>query len=455
MVPGSPALPLRTLVAALALCLGAGCAAPRASGAVSPRERARALVEAGKPAEALELLQSLHAAAPEDLTLARALTEAQVKAGRTEAWIAELERRNRVQERASQHYMLGLAHFSRAAGAGAPARAAFERAIALAPAEPELYHRLGVALVESELYAQALPPLERAVALAPQQPGLQLPLAKARHRTGDSAGAVAALASVVQAGPTPAEVDTARSLMEQISDPFARLPRAAAAGLEEGLRALHEQDLPQQAILAFEELLHDFPDLAVVHALLGLAYQRLDDAGRAVDEYRRALELAPTDGKTHLYLAELYLARQRPEAARVELERAVALHPLLDGAWFQLGDLQLQRRELPAARRAFQVLSHLQPGSPAARGKLALVLQLEGDWQGAEKELRAVLDRDPENLAFALRLGLLHTERRGRATSPQARRSASDEAERWLRKVLKAQPENAVASRALASLRAQ
>ncbi|HET9450237.1 MAG TPA: tetratricopeptide repeat protein, partial [Aggregicoccus sp.] len=218
---------------------------------------------------------------------------------------------------------------------------------------------------------------------------------------------------------------------------------------------LFDRDAPQQAIVAFEELLRDYPDVAVVHALLGLAYQRLDDAGRAVDEYRRALELSPGDGKTHQYLAELYLARQRPEAARVELERAVALHPLLDGAWFQLGDVQLQRRDLPGARRAFGVLRHLQPESPAARGKLALVLQLEGDWAGAERELRAVLSRDPENVEFALRLGLLHTERAGRAATEPARRSASEEAQRWLRQVLQAQPENAVASRALASLRAQ
>ncbi len=452
----APSPAARLNVATLAgVLLVLACAGPRAATTAAPRERARTLLAQGKASEAIALLESLYAASPDDLEVARALTEAQVKAGRTDVWIAELERRNAARERASQHYMLGLAHYSRAAGAGAPARAAFERAIALAPEQAELHHRLGVALVESELYAQALVPLRRAVQLAPQRPGLQLPLAKALHRTGDPAGAVAALSALVEASPTPAEVATARALMEQISDPFARLPKAASAGLEEGLRALHELDVPQQAILSFEEILQDFPDLAVVHALLGLAYQRLDDAGRAVEEYRRALELAPTDGKTHQYLAELYLARQRPEAARVELERAVALHPLLDGAWFQLGDLQLQRRDLPAARRAFQVLRHLQPEAPAARGKLALVLQLEGDWAGAERELRAVMERDPENVEFALRLGLLHTERAGKAPSEPARRSAREEAERWLRQVLEAQPENAVASRALASLRPQ
>ncbi|MBF5041017.1 tetratricopeptide repeat protein [Aggregicoccus sp. 17bor-14] len=452
----APASSRRLLCALLCLGLAAsGCSAHRTAAPTAPRERARALVEAGKPAEAIALLEGLHAAAPDDLELARALTEAQVKAGRTDAWIAELERRNRAHERASQHYMLGLAHFSRSAGAGEPAIRAFERAIALAPGEAELHHRLGIALLESEQYAQAVGPLRRAVELAPGRAGLQLPLAKALHRTGDTQGAVAALSALVQQSPSRAEVATARALMEQISDPFARLPKGAGPRFEEGLRALHEQDVPQQAILAFEEVLHDFPDLAVVHALLGLAYQRLDDAGRAVEEYRRALELAPSDGKTHQYLGELYLARQRPESARPEFQQAVALHPLLDVAWYQLGDLELQRHDLGAARRCFQVLSALQPDSPAPHGKLALVLQLEGDWKGADRELHAVLDGDPENVEFALRLGLLHAERAGKTPEPAARRAAQAEAEKWLRQVLEAQPENAVASRALASLRGQ
>ncbi|MFY0576011.1 hypothetical protein ACN28S_18090 [Cystobacter fuscus] len=44
----------------------------------------------------------------------------------------------------------------------------------------------------------------------------------------------------------------------------------------------------------------------MVHALMGLAWQRLDDAGRAVEEFKRAIELAPADGKNHFYLGELY-----------------------------------------------------------------------------------------------------------------------------------------------------
>ncbi|WP_407738929.1 tetratricopeptide repeat protein [Hyalangium sp.] len=446
----------QALAAVLGWSLLTGCSHGSSMERVlSPREQAHVYLEENQPAKALPLLQELHAKSPEDLDIARALTEAQVKAGHTDAWIAELQRRNAQSERAVNHYMLGLAYFSRSSDAGAPAVAAFERAIAMAPSEAEFHYRLGIAYLESEQYAAALGPLRRAAELTPDRAAIRLPLAKALHRTGDSAGAVAALSAVVRASPTPAEVTTARALMNQIADPFAGFPKAAQGKLEEGMRFLQEMDVPQQAILAFEEILHDYPDLAVVHALLGLAYERLDDAGRAVDEFKQAIELAPRDGKNQFYLGELYLSRQRADAAREAFTKAVAFNPLLDDAWSRLGDLSLDRRDIPAAREAFRVLTSLQPEAAPPRGKLAMVYQLEGDFPAAERELRRVVEKDPENMEFALRLGLLFTEETLKARKPEERKASRQEAEKWLLKVLEEQPDNALASRALQQIKAQ
>lgn len=441
-------------VAVLGLGLATGCGHGAAAGRpLDARAQAREYLAKNQPERALPLLEAEAARAPEDLELARALTEAQVKAGHADAWIAELQRRNAKAERAVNHYMLGLAYFSRASDAGGPAVAAFERALELKPDEPEFHYRLGLARLESEQYAEAVGPLRRAAELAPERAGIRLPLAKALHRTGDSKGAVEALGALVRMKPSPSEVATARALMDQIADPFARFPKAAEGKLEEGLRYLRELDAPHPAIAAFEEILRDYPDLAVVHALLGLAWQRLDDAGRAVEEFKRAIELAPEDGKNHFYLGELYLSRQRPEAARPYLEKAVALNPMLDMAWFRLGDIHLERKDLKAAGEAFQVLTVLEPDQVPPRGKLALVRQLEGDWAGAERELMAVVDKDPENVEFALRLGILFTEQARQSSRPEERKEAAGKAEHWLRKVLETQPENAVASRALQQLK--
>jgi Flp pilus assembly protein TadD len=315
---------------ALLLVLGA-CATGRGTLGVklSPREEAQVALQRGDTARALELLEPEFTAHPRDLDVARLLAEAHVRAGTGDVLLARLAK----WDTGVSHYQQGLVRFARVAEASGPAIVEFRRAVALEPNEPEFHYRLGVALLESEQMEEALVELKRATTLAPERTGWALPLAKALARTGDQPGAVAAIRKVVVDGnPTPAEVKTAVALMDQLSDPFATFPTSAKPELEQAIQWLQLADVPQQAIVLLEQILHDFPDQAVVHALLGLAYDRLDDAGRAVDEFKRAIELAPDDGKAHFYLGELYVARQRPKNAEEHLLKAVEKNPCLSDA---------------------------------------------------------------------------------------------------------------------------
>ncbi len=426
-------------------CVTTGAASTR----LTPREEAQVFLQRGEGAKALRLLVELQEKAPADLSLARMVAEAHVKAGTAETFLAALTR----QDTAISHYQQGLVRFARASDASAPAIANFRRAAALAPEEPEYRYRLGVALLESEQYEPARVELEAAAKQAGERPSWFLPLAKVRYRTGDNKGATDAIRTVVTGGPTPSDVKVARALMDQIADPFSSFPRSARAQLEQAIQWLEVADVPQQAIVQLEELLQNHPDEAILHALLGLSWARLDDAGRAVEALKRAIELAPADGKNHLYLAQLYDARQRSKNAEEHYRLALERNPVLDEAWLRMGDVALDRQDYVAARKDFEVAVRLVPESAPAHGKLALVLQLDGNWPAADRELRVVLDREPENLEFMLRLGVLHTERFAKSKTPTERDQASTEATLWLQKVLEAQPENAIASRALARLK--
>lgn len=442
--------PVRLAAAAALLLLACTHAQRAPTPEASPRQRAETLLTTGEAARAIPLLEQLHREAPDDLDVARLLAEANVRAGRASTFLAALG-----QQRPSvaRHYMTALVLFSQAADATPAALAEIDAALALAPRQAELHYRKGLMLLEAERFDAALEPLTRAHQLAADRPAYLLPLAKARARNADAPGAVEALRQLVAMGPTPKQVETARALMNELSDPYTRVPRAAEGRLEEGLSWLQRYDAPQQAIVQFEDILREFPDLAVVHALLGLSYQRLDDAGRAVDEFRQAIALAPEHGRFHLYLAEVYLGRHRPEQARAELEKAVALDPLLDDAYHRLGDLAFERRELDTARRYFQTLVTLQPESPPARGKLATLQQLQGDFELAERNLQAILDKDPQNLEFMMRMGVLFAEKAQAAKTPEAKQAAKAKAESWLSRVLEASPQHAQASQALEQVR--
>lgn len=438
----------RTLAAALAALALFGCAHTGAQGNLTELDQAKLELDQGHAAAALPKLERAHEASPDDLDVARLLVEAYVKSGRG----PELRKRlpdDRAAPEAVRLYMLGLVDFADPASAGTQAIADFQRAVQLAPTLPELHYRLGLALLESEKYDLALPELARAAELAPQKTAYQLPLAKAYARTGHRDEAVAALRKVVMGKPTPQDVKVARALMGGLADPFAGFPDAARGRLERGIDWLQRQDVPQEAIIQFEDILRDYPDLGVVHALLGLSYQRLEDAGRAVDELKRAIELAPKVGKNWLYLGELYLSHQRSEPAQEAFEKALALDPLLDAAYLHLGDLAIERRDLPTARSYFQALTALQPDAVPPKGKLALTMELSGDYAGASRVLHEVVDKDPDNLEFLLRLGLVETERSKHAATAPEKQAAREDAEHFLNEVLKRQPDNAIASRAL------
>ena len=433
----------------IALLLLAACATGPKVETLTQREQATVLLQRGDGKAATVILEQLARDAPSDLSIARALAEAHVKGGTADSFLARLAGN----DSAISHYQQGLILFSRSADATGPAVEQFRKASAHSPTEAEFHYRLGVALLESERFEESLPELKQAIALSAANPAWQLPLAKALHHTGDDKNAVEAVRTAITASPSPGDVKAARSLMGQINDPLARFPKQAQARLEKGIAWLDQGDVPQQAIISFEEILRDFPDLGVVHSLLGMAYQRLDDAGRAVDEFKRALELNPEDARSHYLLGELYFARQRQQQAKEHFERALEKNPTLDEAWLRLGDLALDRQDLVTARGCFRTLTFLDPDASPARGKLALVYQLEGDWPGADRELRRVVDKQPENMEFMLRLGTLHAERYLKARQPAEKKAAGEEAVKWLTKVLDAQPENALASRALETIK--
>jgi Flp pilus assembly protein TadD len=440
---------VRWIAWAVTLAAWAGCAHD-VSG-LSAKERAIVDLQKGKLEAALEELAIARQEAPGDLDLARSVVEANAKLGKLDALIAQLEGA-KATPAAVTWYMLGLAHFARNADAE-PAASDFRKALELSPQAAEIHYRLGVALLESEHYEQALPALQKARELAPEREGIALPLAKALYRAGHRPEAVEALRKLVSQDPTPKEIETARALMDAIADPFVGVPQAARAKIDEGLNWLQVRESPDNAIVSFEDVLHEYPDLAGVHALLGLAYEKIDDAGLAVDELRRATELAPDDGKSFFYLGDLYASRQRWDQARDCLEKAIAKNPLLDSAYDKLGELAINRRDLPKAREYYRLLCVLEPDVPAARGKLALALQLDGDFAGAERELKRVLDKEEDNVEFMLRLGMLYAEKYAHTSHPEERAKAAADGVKWLEEVLKRQPDNALASRALDTLK--
>jgi tetratricopeptide (TPR) repeat protein len=433
----------------------AGCA--HLPGASEPQltalEQAEAFLRNGYPERALPLLNELERRSPDDLTVARLVVEAHLRAGRAEELVARLSSRP---ERAASHFMLGLLYSAQGRGAGGPSAndeviAEFDRAIALRPAEAELHYRLGVVLLEREQYRASADSLSLAVRLDARSSAAYLPLAKALLKLDKPKDALAALQSWLARTPPQREVATAMALIEDIVIPGRRLPESAEEKFIHGVDALNQADDPLQAISIFDELLRENPGAAIAHTMLALCYQRLDDAARALDELRQAADLAPEDGRNQLYLGELYLGRGQANRAKAAFRRALELNPLLGDAHLRLGELAFEESDFKSACR-YLAAAALLSSRTTVRLKLARALQLDRDYAAADRELRALLKLDPLNPDLMLRLGLLHADAQANSSNPAQRSWSRTEAIRWLREVIRVEGDNVAAARTLESL---
>jgi len=150
------------------------------------------------------------------------------------------------------------------------------------------------------------------------------------------------------------------------------------------------------------------PELAAAHGALGFLHLTADfDWAGAEAEYRRALQLAPNEGKAKFDLGELLAARGEPDKAVDMTRQALATDPL-NGRWHTFLAVYLSALDRQdEARQGILKAIAVQPGASAFHQQLALIEVLRGD---AKAALAAAQQEPPGpwqaiSLALALQIG--------------------------------------------------
>jgi tetratricopeptide (TPR) repeat protein len=147
---------------------------------------------------------------------------------------------------------------------------------------------------------------------------------------------------------------------------------------------------------------------------------------QAEADYQEAVRLAPNDPRTHVALANAYLAEKKPDQARAELMKALELDPKNPDAHAALGDLYLASGEPQAAEEQYRAAVALDPGDASYRIKLAQALTRANKFGPAEVELRTAIGLEPRNAAAHYALAsLLFAEGPDRAKEAQAEMAAA------------------------------
>jgi Flp pilus assembly protein TadD len=181
--------------------------------------------------------------------------------------------------------------------------------------------------------------------------------------------------------------------------------------------------------------------------LLGEAQRDIDKNNfeAAIAPLQKVIADQPEFAYAHFQLAYVYTALKRPDEARAEYARTVAIDPKMSEAYLNLGMLLLDKQEDAAAIAPLRKAVELLPAQSRPRYLLAVALDRSGDRAGAVESFEALLHLDPNDITAIDYLGWA-VLRKGRA----------DEAEARFRRALEVQPKEPEARRGLAqSLDAQ
>jgi tetratricopeptide (TPR) repeat protein len=355
------AFPLRIVI--IAALLGARCIAP-------PPSAASALFPQSSPKQSSQTRNQKVANPLNDL-----LDEAQhdIDNNQYEAAVAALNKV--VAEKpdiAWAHFQLGYAYT--ALKRTDEARAEYERATALDPKMSEAFLNLGILLTEKDPGA-AVPPLRRAVDLLPSQSRPRFLLGHALVRSGNISGSVEAYEAALRLDPR--DLETVLHL----------------GHLYLSLKRNPEAEAKFRAAL---ELQPKSPP-----ALLGLG-QALDAQKKpeAAAAFRDYLAVQPDEPAARTRLIHLLLDQKEYDAALAELDRADAgKAPTLDSLRSR-ADIQIAQKKWDDSIVSIGKALVLAPGDAQLHGGLGRVYMQKRDFVSAEKEIKAALQIDGNNIAY-------------------------------------------------------
>ncbi len=146
---------------------------------------------------------------------------------------------------------------------------------------------------------------------------------------------------------------------------------------------------------AFKELLSRYPDVPNVHYAYGV-YLLIDAPDAALGEFRRELQISPTNVPAMLQIAFEYIKRNDFENARPYAQKAVDTAPTLFATHNALGRVLLELGKVDEAIKELEVGTKMAPDSPEMRFALARAYARAGRKEDAARERAAFLELDKQ-----------------------------------------------------------
>ncbi|MEK9141523.1 MAG: tetratricopeptide repeat protein, partial [Nitrospirota bacterium] len=297
-------------------------------------------------------------------------------------------------EPTSIDHRVRLARFYVGQGAQNKAEAVLREAIALDPNSEQRRLMLAELLVNTKDVAAAEQVLLDAAAQIPHSTHIQFGLSALYRKSGQDLKArqhYALLVEEYKDKPVGLEAKVKLAEMDfvegkqadaerHVQEVLKANPRSSDGLILTGRMALARRN-GKEAVQALRTVLHDQPELATVHYLLGQAYQLTGDTNLAKESFERAIVLYPDQVDAKRSLAVLESKNGRYEQARARLDDLLKQRPDDVTALDMLMTLDLVTKNWPGAERTLTRLRRVSTGNnPVA-------LLAEGRFYEAQRRL--------------------------------------------------------------------
>jgi tetratricopeptide (TPR) repeat protein len=150
-----------------------------------------------------------------------------------------------------------------------------------------------------------------------------------------------------------------------------------------------------KAIEEFKKAIELDPNSMVAHSSLAYIYEDQNRLDEAITEFKELLRIQPNLPQIHVGLGFLYEKQGMLDDAISEMKKAIQIDPKYSVAMINLGIFYRKKGMLDEAIEQFKKLIEIQPDAAAFHGFLGNLYREKGDLTKAEDELKKALKIDP------------------------------------------------------------
>jgi choline-sulfatase len=165
---------------------------------------------------------------------------------------------------------------------------------------------------------------------------------------------------------------------------------------------------PEKAVQYFKKTLELKPDYDLAVHNLAQAYRRMGNDAAALAGFEHYLTLDPNDAFVHYQMGEIWLDRGETAKAEGLFRKALELDPQVAAAKNALGVMALQRGDAATAERLIRDAIATKPTVRLGHFNLALIAEQRGDIRTAEREYLEELKAHPDAYKAAFNMSRLY-----------------------------------------------